>query len=92
MGFQLAVPNFSLIRRSLAQRLRLQRLVCGQLAARRRGHLQEGDAAAAAAILVEQRLEREKPLDDAFGEIPSLHAEPEAHVAANAVTRAHRFA
>jgi hypothetical protein len=77
--------------RGFTQRLILQSLVSGQLAACGSRHLQKGDTTASSAILLEHGFECEEALDDALGEIPALHAKSQANIAADAVPRAHRF-
>src|ERR1700686_2415325 len=53
----------------------LQRLVCRQLTARGRGHLQQADSPPVPRILVKQRLERLEAFDDSLGEVPALDAQ-----------------
>ena len=67
-----------------ALRLLLQRLVRGQLAARRRRDLEECQSPAPLRVFLEQTLEREEALQDALGEVPALDADADAQVAAQA--------
>ena len=66
--------------------LLLQGLISRQGTARWCRDLQETNASAMPRILVEQRLQRMEPLDDALGEIPALDTEPDDHIRADLVS------
>ena len=92
IGWYVALPKPALMRAASSTASVCSALYAASLAARRRGDLDEGEAADPFRMQLQQRVDGAQPLDDALGVVEPLDADAEQHVVAQGRALAHRGA